>query len=156
MQALQPKVGPGETERLSRRLSAFAVDMVVSAALVALVLLPLDLTLQAAEPGRIAGFHHLIDGLVVTVVWWLYFTVPEALFGSTVGKIALGLRVVCIENRAKPTFRQAALRNLGRFIDALPLGVPGLLSMRTSPLRQRLGDRWAHTTVVSRSGPSPA
>jgi hypothetical protein len=97
------------------------------------------------------------DGLKIGIgIWllclfaaqWLYFVVWEALKGTTPGKMALGLRVVTTEGRPIG-FAEAALRNLLRAADALPIAyLVGVGSMTLSPRFQRLGDLVAGTIVI--------
>lgn len=92
----------------------------------------------------------------------LYCAIMEWKFSATLGKMAMRLRVVGDGGR-RPTLREAALRNLLKFVEMIPLPViqiPPLLFMpflvRT---RQRLGDMVARTIVLdARSlpeGPMP-
>lgn len=68
--------------------------------------------------------------------------------GQTFGKNALGLRVAA-HNGTVPSARQILVRNLLRFVDALPAcGIVAGLAIATSPDRTRLGDRAARTLVV--------
>lgn len=132
------------------RLFAFIIDTVVLVALIALVVLPVDVALPLLGFGDSTAMSAGAVALISAGIMWVYFTVPEALFGSTVGKLALGIRVVCADTGDKPDLRQASIRNAWRFIEILPLGIPALLATLSSPLRQRLGDRWARTLVVGR------
>jgi uncharacterized RDD family membrane protein YckC len=76
-------------------------------------------------------------------------------FGSTAGKLMLGM--VVLDEDLKPcSLKAAVIRELGFFIDAIFFGVVAYSSMRTSPERQRYGDRWAHTVVVTRDSAPPA
>ena len=88
--------------------------------------------------------------LLLLAVEFLYFFVLEAYTGQTIGKRAMNVCVIAIDG-SRVTWRMCALRNLLRFIDALPLlYASGLLSlMRTGRARrQRIGDVAAGTTVV--------
>jgi hypothetical protein len=87
-------------------------------------------------------------------VQWLYFAVLEAWRGVTPGKAAFGLRVLTTTGRP-PGFQAAALRNVLRAADALPLtytaglvSLAGLASMSATRRFQRLGDLVAGTIVV--------
>ncbi len=84
------------------------------------------------------------------LVWLAYVTVPEALFGATVGKMLTGVCVVDVE-AAPLTLSKVVIRNACRFIDALPFFylLGGVLALAT-PRSQRLGDVLAGTTVVAR------
>lgn len=78
----------------------------------------------------------------------LYFILLEGLVGATLGKWALGLRVVCAEG-GKPGLGRSALRNLLRLVDGLPaFNLVGVFLILRSPERARFGDRVAGTRVV--------
>jgi uncharacterized RDD family membrane protein YckC len=92
---------------------------------------------------------------IYTVDWpwyillvFAYFFILEARFSSTIGKRLLGLLVV--DSAGQPiTLRAALLRNLLRFIDALPcFYLLGGVIMFLMPQRQRIGDLVAQTLVV--------
>lgn len=79
----------------------------------------------------------------------VYCTVSEAAFGRTVGKRMLRLRVVTLTGE-KPGLASIVLRNVLRAVEAHPLFLAfALFSMMVTPMRQRLGDFVAGTTVVS-------
>jgi uncharacterized RDD family membrane protein YckC len=84
----------------------------------------------------------------LTLIWVVYYLSLEALFGATVGKWALGLRVTDREGR-RPRLGQILVRNLVRVVDALPVGylIGGGVALLSSG-RQRLGDHAAHTLVL--------
>lgn len=94
-------------------------------------------------------------GLVLLALFaaqWVYFVVCEARWGSSPGKMALGLRVVTTSGRPIG-WRAAALRNLLRAADLLPVAyVVGVVSMALSSRFQRLGDLVAGTMVVVPEG----
>jgi uncharacterized RDD family membrane protein YckC len=92
-----------------------------------------------------------VDPIWMTVTWLAYFMILEGLFAATAGKALAGLRVATLESH-RPGWRAVFLRNLLRPIDALPAPyvIGGILAL-SSPLRQRLGDRVAGTTVVDRT-----
>ncbi len=86
---------------------------------------------------------------LVVVLTVVYYTVQEALFGTTIGKRFMSLRVVGIDGQ-RIGWRGALLRNIIRPIDNLPTNCYGIgaVAMLLSPRRQRLGDRVAKTLVV--------
>jgi uncharacterized RDD family membrane protein YckC len=89
--------------------------------------------------------------LMATVLWLGYMTLMESRYGGSIGKRARGLRVV-MEDGEPVTLEAALIRNLMRFLDALPYVVPylvGSIVASNSPLMQRFGDRVAETMVVS-------
>ena len=76
-----------------------------------------------------------------------YYVVCESLTGMTVGKGLVGIRVVG-EDGDHVTFGAAVVRNLARLVDAVLFYLVAFAFALQSPLRQRLGDRVAHTVVV--------
>jgi uncharacterized RDD family membrane protein YckC len=82
---------------------------------------------------------------------WMHVA-SEALHGSTVGKRLCGITVVA-EHGGPPRFDSAARRTLAYYLDSLLLGFPAADAISASPLRQRAGDRWAHTLVVRLDSP---
>jgi uncharacterized RDD family membrane protein YckC len=88
--------------------------------------------------------------LMATVLWLAYMTLMESKKGASLGKRARGLQVV-MEDGEPVTPEAALIRNLLRFLDALPYVVPylvGAVVASNSPLMQRFGDRVAETIVV--------
>jgi len=75
-----------------------------------------------------------------------YFIAFTAVGGQSIGKMALGIKVISQEESAVPIGR-ATLRTLAYLVSALPLGagfLPGVMSAD----RLALHDRLAHTRVV--------
>jgi len=79
---------------------------------------------------------------------FLYFTILEYLYGSTVGKAFVHIRVK-LENMEKLDFISSFTRNIIRFFDML-LGFyfVSFILIAFSPKKQRLGDIVAGTIVV--------
>ena len=126
----------------------FAVILVLWAAGV-LFSLPLDL-------GR-EGLGQAVIALWVFAVYWGYFLLFEWLWhGQTLGKRALGIRVIGWKGTAL-TFYQSAVRNIVRIVDSLP-GWPfwplpgcyalGFIVAACNRENRRLGDFAADTLVV--------
>jgi uncharacterized RDD family membrane protein YckC len=125
----------------SRALAAFLDYLVVGVVAVVWVVGGLSLAGLTGQRGWwIAGA--LLLGLFV--IEYGYFATIETLRrGETLGKRALGLRVVTADG-ARPGTAAFLVRNAVRTIDLLA-GVP---LMVTDPLARRLGDRLAGTLVV--------
>jgi uncharacterized RDD family membrane protein YckC len=83
--------------------------------------------------------------LLATAAFWI---LPEWLLGVTLGKWAFNLRVTTMSG-GNISFTQALKRNLLRLIDFFPFYVTGFVAASLTPKRQRLGDLWAKTIVVS-------
>jgi uncharacterized RDD family membrane protein YckC len=79
----------------------------------------------------------------------LYFPVMEKVWGQTVGKMAMKLKVVT-ESGQPISWGQAIIRTLLRIIDGLFVYLIGSIFVWTSPKKQRLGDRAAKTLVVKK------
>lgn len=90
-----------------------------------------------------------LSGGVTGLLAILYFIVLEATQGATLGKMALGLRVVKTDG-SPISWADSIIRNLLRIIDGLFFYLVGAIFVWTSPLKQRLGDRAANTIVIRR------
>jgi uncharacterized RDD family membrane protein YckC len=76
-----------------------------------------------------------------------YHAICEAWHGATLGKLVCGLRVVS-DRGERPTLVQALMRGVAYLADSLVFGLVAWSAMSTSPLQQRVGDKWAATVVV--------
>ena len=135
-----PEAAPLDPDLAVRaRLNAILLDGVILAVATAVLVGALGTT--ARSPDAL---------LLVLGLQFIYFFALEAATGQTVGKRAFHVRVVALDGTPLST-RQSAIRNVLRFIDAVPiLYASGLLSMiRTGRRRrQRIGDVAAGTIVV--------
>jgi len=138
----------------ARRAVGHVLDLVLCyffvAVLAAIVLLAT--ASGAIDKGEVSAAAKAGIGLVLLALFlaqWAYFLVWEATLGRSPGKMAVGLRVVTTSGRPIG-WRAAALRNLLRAADLLPIGyIAGLVSMTLSSRFQRLGDLVAGTMVVA-------
>jgi len=127
------------------RCGAVLIDYIIRSFLIFVVAMILG-AFSAIALSYVAG------GLLVLFVFlmnWGYFAVSEGFFqGRTIGKWALGLRVV--QERGHPiTFWSALTRNLFRTLDSIPLYGIGFVSMLLNKRFQRLGDLVARTVVIT-------
>jgi uncharacterized RDD family membrane protein YckC len=94
---------------------------------------------------------HMGPGAALQIIIpFVYYIVMEAMQGATVGKMALGIRVVKLDG-SPISWRESIVRNLLRILDHIPYIIPyllGALLIWSSPTKQRLGDRIANTVVV--------
>jgi uncharacterized RDD family membrane protein YckC len=123
------------------------------------LLLIIGLDVMGAFVGGVLFLGRPGLGSAVMIVWqfvlmWGYFLFFEWLWhGQTPGKALLGIRVISRRGTAM-NFFEAALRNLLRFVDSLPIPLPlgpGLLGFVVAACNRehrRLGDLAADTLVV--------
>jgi uncharacterized RDD family membrane protein YckC len=88
--------------------------------------------------------------LLALLLFFGYYVSCEALFGRTLGKRVMSLRVVSHDG-APIGLGAALVRNLLRIVDGLFFYLVAAISVWASPKRQRLGDRAAGTFVVHNS-----
>jgi uncharacterized RDD family membrane protein YckC len=137
------------TANLGSRILAYLIDMVVVVAGIVAGLFAVALLGQASDV-VVPDWVALTIVLVLLPAWWLgYFIAFETLWrGRTLGKAALGLRVVTKEG-APVRFRHAAIRGLLGLVDFFVAGgffaVVFILFTRDN---QRLGDLVAGTLVL--------
>jgi uncharacterized RDD family membrane protein YckC len=135
---------------MGSRFLAWLADFGFIVILAAVGLL-LSLVLENANPGIMVAF--ILVWLFILV--WGYFLFFEWLWiGQTPGKRAVGIRVIQMRGTSM-TFFQAAVRNLLRVVDALPLLSPfplfyglGFIVAACNREHRRLGDLAAGTLVV--------
>jgi uncharacterized RDD family membrane protein YckC len=133
--------------------SAGAISRMLAAAVDAALLLTLDaavlyftLRLLGLTTGEMAGLPMLPLFAFFLLLNGGYFVAFTAVGGQSIGKMALGIRVVSQEESAVPIGR-ATVRTLSYLISVLPLGagfLPGVISGDGLALHDRL----AHTRVV--------
>jgi uncharacterized RDD family membrane protein YckC len=143
-----------QTANIGSRILAYLIDMVVVVGGILLGLFATALIGQASDlvvPDWVA----LTIVLVLVPSWWLgYFIAFETLWrGRTLGKAALGLRVVTKEG-APVGFRHAAIRALLGLVDfGIGGGFFAVVFILFTRDNQRLGDLVAGTIVLrERSG----
>lgn len=94
------------------------------------------------------NFGKGIFAMLTFLMLWGYPIVMEAIWGQTIGKRALGLRVLSRDG-APVGWNAAIVRNLLRTVDMLPFGYAiGVLSSLFDAHGRRLGDLVAGTVVV--------
>lgn len=129
---------------IGSRVSALALDILLSGAVLMAVLISISVTLASLSPA--IGF--VLQMLVSSFGIFLYFGLLEAYWnGQTVGKKAMGIRVR-MQDGTPITFQAAAFRTVLRPADLVPLPFLGLLTIFLNPRAQRLGDLAAGTVVV--------
>jgi uncharacterized RDD family membrane protein YckC len=133
---------------VGRRFLAVLVDTILLAIVIGVIA---AISHQAQmSGGSVAVSLTGVPAVLSYVIFFLYFIVLEAVLGATLGKLLLGIRVIK-EDGSPIGWAASIARNLLRIIDALPTAyIIGVILIWTSPRKQRLGDRAAHTVVVRR------
>ncbi|GAC1482147.1 MAG: hypothetical protein PVSMB9_07800 [Candidatus Dormibacteria bacterium] len=147
---------PVEVATIWHRARAIILDLIVLSILQVVINLTFGserITNAIVDPSTSGGFSSFsstteVDGFWLWLVAIAYFSILEGLFGATLGKLAVGLRVTDIAGR-NAGWRSILIRNVARVIDSFPgFYLVGALAMRFSERSQRVGDRWAGTLVV--------
>jgi hypothetical protein len=84
------------------------------------------------------------------MIIFIYLVLMEK-SGKTIGKIAMGSKVVDEDTQKPISYRQSILRNLFLVADMIPFILPGLLGLLVSvksDKKQRIGDMVAGTIVI--------
>jgi uncharacterized RDD family membrane protein YckC len=140
--------------RFPSRLLALAIDLVVQAVLLAAGTI---VVVSLAGAHRLDNASAAAFGLGWAVLVLVgYPTIFETTTrGRSLGKLALGLRVVG-ENGSPERFRQALLRALTAVVEIWILeGAPALICSLLSEKGKRLGDVFAGTFVIQERVPAP-
>jgi uncharacterized RDD family membrane protein YckC len=141
------------TANVGSRILGYVLDALIVGVVSFLLILPLTLT-DATLPEWL-----VVSILVIVIPGWYfgYFVVCETLFrGRTVGKAALGLRVVTKEG-GPVRFRHAAIRTLLGLVDfGIGSGFFAVVLILLTRDNQRLGDIVAGTIVLRERSALPA
>lgn len=143
------------------RFVAAAVDLAITTAMIVAFFFALGLGTAGlvGDAGPVdAGLYGIAILLTVIFLINFFYAVLFEVWanGKTPGKRWTGLRVV--SSTGGPVgFRDSMIRNLIRFVDALPAGyVVGIVAILVSRRNQRLGDMFAGTLVIlDRPAPAP-
>ena len=85
--------------------------------------------------------------LILFLIALVYYVVMEKTSGATLGKKAMGLKVVKESGEALD-WQASIVRNILRIIDGFFFYLVGAIVVWVSKKKQRLGDMAAHTLVV--------
>ncbi|MEA2458667.1 MAG: hypothetical protein QOC95_1639 [Thermoleophilaceae bacterium] len=146
MSDLQPPAAD-PTDVVGRRIGAALLDGI----LLSVIFVVVGIASGGGSTG--GGKASVTLGTAGTLVWvaatLVYFIVSEAASGQTVGKRALGIKVVRSDG-SRAGAGPIVVRNLLRLVDALPIAyIVGLVTiLATGRRRQRIGDMAADTAVV--------
>ncbi|GAB2848771.1 RDD family protein [Actinocorallia aurea] len=131
--------------RLASRAAALLLDLAIMFAMMATLMQVVQFAVLLADEAVVVGLTILVT--VGTLVG--YPAISETLSrGKSIGKMALGLRVVA-EDGGVVRFRQALMRALTGFVEFIMfLGAPALICSLFNRQGRRLGDIFAGTLVI--------
>lgn len=148
-QSEEISIGGRRISRLGDRLIAVILDTFLMGAAFAVIGMSVASKLGGVtEKGFSMEGKPAIITLGLTIIFgFLYYWVLEGLFGATLGKVIIGIKVIKKDD-TKCDLRSSLIRNLMRVIDILGVYLIGFFIALLSKFRQRLGDHLANTVVV--------
>ncbi|MFI7450846.1 RDD family protein [Nonomuraea sp. NPDC049714] len=136
--------------QMPSRFLALVIDMAVQITILIVAFLVLEAFSLITDPALYAAVSITFVVLVTVgypVIW------ETTTRGRSLGKLALGLRVVS-DDGGPERFRQALFRGLAGVLEFWAFsGAPALISSLISPQGKRLGDLFAGTIVISERAP---
>lgn len=112
---------------------------------------PVERSLEQLAVGPSTFHSVLIPGFIFAVPWVLYFFLPTFLWGQTLGKSAVGLRVAA--DRGRSHFLQILMReSVGKILAVVPLFL-GVLMALAHPQKKMLHDILTQTVVLKIPSP---
>jgi uncharacterized RDD family membrane protein YckC len=126
----------------SRRVYAFLIDFFLVLAITVAIMLPQAISILSGNVFTI-GFSAIVFGTLGLL--WVYSTMLEGFNGQSLGKRALGLKVVKTDGK-KASYDQAAVRNFGKSF-LLPFDLLVGLRIKNEHF-MRYFDKFAGTTVI--------
>ena len=140
-----------DTQVIGRRVLATIIDVVLLGILAGLFSAPgalIDGWGSGQFSDAASGVLFSFGGLAALLVYFAYFTIMEGRYGQTLGKMALGIKVVREGDGRAPGTRAAVLRTLMRIVDSIGSYLVAFVVVLVSDKNQRLGDMVAKTLVV--------
>lgn len=131
------------------RWYAITLDVIFCAPLDVLVHMPFTRYLERLEAYGFETRAHLVAGLLTAIPILLYFIAPTALYGQTLGKKIVGLRVVRKDFGSDLSIWAVIFRETaGKILSVLSLGV-GFAMAGLTGRKRALHDVLAQTQVLS-------
>ncbi len=148
---LQKAIKTGINEKytsMKRRMAAYIIDVLFTTVPIILAIFYLFISVPTyTEVYQYSSLFLALISLLISIQF-IYFTIAEWLFGTTIGKALLGLRVVS-DDFHKLNFIQSAARNSARYADILLFFYfVSIVLMMSGPERKRIGDHVGGTRVV--------
>jgi uncharacterized RDD family membrane protein YckC len=144
-----PVVGIQEDVHVTgRRILATIVDGLVFGLLYAVMALLFGTVASEGHASYWNGSLPALPSVLYVAIIALYYVLLEGYLGQTVGKMALGIKVVREDNGEVPGLGGATIRTLLRIVDGLFSYLVAFITVLISGKNQRLGDMAARTLVV--------
>jgi uncharacterized RDD family membrane protein YckC len=140
-----------DTQVIGRRVLATIVDVLLLGIVGSLLTAPgalVDGWGSGQFSDAASGVLFSLGGLAALLVSFAYFTIMEGRYGQTLGKMALGIKVIRESDGQAPGIRAAVLRTLMRIVDSIGSYLVAFVVTLVSDKNQRLGDMVAKTLVV--------
>ncbi|MEU8145512.1 RDD family protein [Nonomuraea sp. NPDC048901] len=136
--------------QMPSRALALIIDMAVQMTVLIATYVALQAFFLVTDTALFAAVSIVLLVLVIVGYPVIFETVSR---GRSLGKLALGLRVVS-DDGSPERFRQALFRGLAGLVEFWMFsGAPALISSLVSQRGKRLGDIFAGTIVISERGP---
>src|ERR687894_601031 len=140
-----------DTQVIGRRVLATIIDVLLLGVVASLFTAPgalIDGWGSGQFSDAASGVLFSFGGLAALIVYFAYFTIMEGRYGQTLGKMALGIKVVRETDGRAPGTKAAVLRTLMRIVDSIGSYLVAFVVALVSDKHQRLGDMVAKTLVV--------
>jgi len=127
------------------RVFAFLIDFSLTLAITAAITF-IPAVLSISQPGFLSNGISALPFITIGLLW-LYSTLLEGFNGQSIGKRAIGLKVVRTDGK-KMSYDHAAIRNFGKVLPLLPFDL--LIGWRIKNTAfMRYFDKFAGTTVIN-------
>jgi uncharacterized RDD family membrane protein YckC len=145
----QVRAGPAEAVHVTgRRVVATLIDGLIFGVTYWLAALVFgDIRTEGDAANYVADLP-LSVGVAYGLFVVAYYVLLEGYLGQTVGKMAVGIKVVTEATGQTPGLAAAAVRTVLRLIDGLFSYAVAFVTVLVSARCQRLGDMAAHTLVI--------
>lgn len=139
----------GQLAGLGSRIVALIIDSVITGLVGGILFAPVVLLVGVGgDTGGAGAGLFLILQLLLPIAILGYFIVMEGMYGYTIGKKLLSIRVVD-QNGGEISMGESAIRNVLRIVDSLPtFYIIGIALILLTDDEQRVGDLAASTRVV--------
>ena len=128
-----------------KRIIAIVIDSIIVGFATAVLSIIISFSLFLVNPFWF--FNWLSFPFAMGLIYVLYFTLAESIYGHTIGKVMVGLRVTAVDG-GRPSLESSFVRNISKIYWVLLIldVIGGFFIARDS--HQKYSDQIAHTTVV--------